>query len=878
MKKIIWIWLIIGLMFLGACTDLTTPTPIEETPTPVVPTPTPTPVVPTPTPIIPTPTPVDPTPIDPLLINVHGIDHVQTIGTFDFPSKNTQQVTVTYDVGNSVTYIGIKLMDFVQRHDVTANALIVASASVEINISYALQSVYLIIGELESNETIHYDSQDIFVARIIDNELRGSIKSPTDLYFRNTNPETAIYYIRYNAVAGRYDHHTSLRAMQGIINRNEPRLLTISTGNPYYRNSDLEWLFVIESKGYDLIELVSLEEVLFYFKEHFEGIITFRDNLKSYNNWVSAESDFALMMASVMNYAPLPFGLQQTMSDLTGLDIIDTFTLNGHEVQGDITAYLSNNNITDAFGVYEHVFNVFKESFNQKSYMSLTSEVMDYAASEKMMFFDLKATQSARDNVLSQAINAYFSQNNDYFNVYGWVDHESSALDFISSYGGIIDVVGNGNLSLLSKLPVPNHVEFKQSSTYTSTYDVTKKYVTFFASESDTIKVGVAFQHGAWLDPNRGKVPINWGLIADMSEEFPFAFDYFYSTATSNDYFYSGGGSAIGFVDIDSQMSLESRNAIADANAYYMGLADQHIIDMYNDLYTPTDVFEKSVLGAYLRRSQAYGAFARMHDGNQTIRVETWNTVPVYNRWTNFYPRRAASGHVSLTALTKINDNRYQQNLDSDYWFIQTTLSNTSAKTGFDLFTQSGGDGYRVYFEAGSVYLAMVIGQDEIILDSRVFNVSNRNIKMIIDRSSPLDDHTRITLYVNDLRVIDWIDHSNYQTSGGMAVFSNDGVQQVFGNLTGTRFSQAQFIYRRITNDLNRFIVAYYGFMGGEDHTMSMYRSEPGINGVISLSPTDVYKIHLMLEASHPGLYQIVNAHEFITYATRYQNYYGTLR
>lgn len=740
-----------------------------------------------------------------------------------------------------------------------------------------LTDIYLVVGEKQNNQLVSYSYHQYHISRVRDRQWTETIKNPDSIICHQTNPEKVLYYIEYRSVTGRYDHHTSLRAMQGIINREHPRLLTISTGNPYYKYSDHQWLYYLESIGYDLVELLSLEEVLYTFQSTFQGIITFRDRMKSYNNWVSAESDFALMMASVMNYAPIPFGLEQTMASLTGLEIIQDFQVNGKTVLGNISTYFDQLGINEAYKVYEHVFTQFKEAFNTKSYMSLTSEVMDYAASEKMMFFDLKATQSERDHLLSRQINQYFDQLNDFFNVYGWVDHESSALDFISSYGGIIDVVGNGNLSLLHRLPTDT-TTFTQKAEPLSSYNTAKKYVTFFASESDTIKVGVAFQHGAWLDPNRGKVPINWGLIADMSQEFPFVYDYYMKTATPMDYFYSGGGSAIGFVDIDSQMSLISRNAIADANKIALQTANQSIIDLYNDKYTPTDLFEKSVLGSYLSRSGVGGAFGRIHDSNTSIRVETWNSVPVYNRWTNFYPRRGSSSEVSLTNLTILNAKHLIQSASSRYWFLETELANTQNTIGFELFRQSNGDGYKVVFSGGTISLIRRVAQTEETLQQMQYHTSTRKVKLSIDQATSIDLYPRIKLYVNDLKIFDYYDKDITFQQGGYGIYSDDAISSTFLTFTGTKWSMAQAIYNRIITDSNRFIVAYYGFVGTDEYGNAQYRTEPGVGGVISLSPTDFYKIKLMLDQNYPGVYEIVHANEFMQYAKQYQAYYGNLK
>lgn len=871
MKKFIFLYLLIFSLVLLGCTKPTLPTE-EDVVTEPVETIIPTEPVeteePTVVPPVPTPEPV-------YQLEIHLDDVIYLIDSTDLSTMTEQTVEVEDHYGIRTSWVGYRLTEIL--NDFTYNGLSVSNLISTEHYAITISNLYLLIGTIIDEVPVYHEYDEYLIARINNRSMESLVVNPSRIDLRVFDPAQAIYYIEYRSVSGRYDHHTSLRAMQGIINRHQPKLLTISTGNPYFKHSDQTWLDHLESLGYDLIELNSLEEVIFTFKDHFNGIITFKDRFKSYNGWISAESDFALMMASIHDYAPIPSGLENSIASLTGLPIITSFIVNEKTVLGNISTYLDQNKITEAYAIYEHVFDHFKEAFNSQAYMSLTSEVMDYAASQRMMFFDLKATQSTRDNLLSIRINQYFDQKNDYFNVYGWVDHESSALDFISSYGGIIDVVGNGNLSLLSRLDIDTET-FVQKAKYQSTYQVNKKFVTFFASESDTIKVGVAFQHGAWLDPNRGKVPINWGLIADMSEEFPFVYDYFMKTATEMDYFYSGGGSAIGFVDIDSQMSLTSRNAIADANAYFLGKADQHIIDMYNDKYTSTDLFEKTVLGSYLFRSQVEGAFARIHDSNTAIRVETWNNTPVYNRWTNFYPRRGATSEVNLLNMDIINSKHVVQSLVSDYWFIETELSTSLNTIGFELFRQTNGDGYQLILSNGKITLLRTVSGNETILQELNYHTTSRKVKLSIDHSSLIDPYPRIKLYINDLKIIDVFDKAFVHTSGGFGLFSDDSISTTFTKLTGTKYSMAESIYNRIIQDSNRFILAYYGFVGTDEYGNAQYRTEPGIGGVISLSPTDFYNIKLMLEKNYPDVYEIVHANEFLEYAKTYQAYYGNLR
>ena len=67
-----------------------------------------------------------------------------------------------------------------------------------------------------------------------------------------------------------------------------------------------------------------------------------------------------------------------------------------------------------------------------------------------------------------------------------------------------------------------------------------KIYLAFMVNEGDSIKNAVALQgHGGWLQPERGTVPLNWGVEPAIFERYSGMMEYFYQTATTNDYFFT---------------------------------------------------------------------------------------------------------------------------------------------------------------------------------------------------------------------------------------------------------------------------------------------------------------------------------------------------
>ncbi|MGE4488786.1 MAG: hypothetical protein AB7E95_04480 [Kiritimatiellales bacterium] len=94
------------------------------------------------------------------------------------------------------------------------------------------------------------------------------------------------------------------------------------------------------------------------------------------------------------------------------------------------------------------------------------------------------------------------------------------------------------NMSFHAKVP-PRNAERKQKFHFAEK-DIDendRRYrVCFVTSEGDTMKGPTPFFFGSWNDPQRGAAPINWTVPALMSG-FPAMLDYYYETATENDYF-----------------------------------------------------------------------------------------------------------------------------------------------------------------------------------------------------------------------------------------------------------------------------------------------------------------------------------------------------
>ena len=129
----------------------------------------------------------------------------------------------------------------------------------------------------------------------------------------------------------------------------------------------------------------------------------------------------------------------------------------------------------------------------------------------------------------------------DWAPVYGWGRPSESALIRRLAMHKCVKICGGtGNGSFYRFMPrlCP---DFKQLKPRTEKVECENKiYVAFMTNEGDTLKcVSSLVNGGSWLQSERGKLPINWGVDPLLFRDTPGLMSYYYSTATVNDYFFT---------------------------------------------------------------------------------------------------------------------------------------------------------------------------------------------------------------------------------------------------------------------------------------------------------------------------------------------------
>ncbi|MCD9025792.1 malectin domain-containing carbohydrate-binding protein [Cohnella silvisoli] len=127
---------------------------------------------------------------------------------------------------------------------------------------------------------------------------------------------------------------------------------------------------------------------------------------------------------------------------------------------------------------------------------------------------------------------------------------EWGSLQVFSGYNAhltsIIDIVGYGNASFHTWAPVGKDLTNPPQSPPRKTLQ-NKTYVMYMMGDHDGGTVHQTFPR-LWEDDRRGTVPLAWGIVPNMSRDYPDIAQYLYDTATPNDFFIAGA-SAGGYMN-----------------------------------------------------------------------------------------------------------------------------------------------------------------------------------------------------------------------------------------------------------------------------------------------------------------------------------------
>ncbi|MGD0112163.1 MAG: S-layer homology domain-containing protein [Armatimonadota bacterium] len=331
-------------------------------------------------------------------------------------------------------------------------------------------------------------------------------------------------------------------ALQGIVNRDAPSLYVNtatldpwSADNPkWYGNpNDVAWLSIYGDRGYQYSTVADLNTLLQQpgIQSAVTGLVEYDPTTLPSAAWV------AMTVAGAERRLPVTPELLSAMPMLAAqwpnkLDLRSLFADKTSAYQWAIDHYLPSCD--------QHLMDVIGHDLASGDPGDIIS--LDYAVARGAFITDLSlnAASAPDEEALAATVFAHLLPPAA---ILGW----SGEVDF-NAYSSLhgdysLNGVGASNLSFHRRIPRVTSGPLVQTVRLTAdqlALDPTKYYLAVVTTDGEAPQSLTRLFNGDWLEPERGQVPISWGVDPVLVTEFPALFEYLYSNATIDDYFVAG--------------------------------------------------------------------------------------------------------------------------------------------------------------------------------------------------------------------------------------------------------------------------------------------------------------------------------------------------
>ena len=281
-----------------------------------------------------------------------------------------------------------------------------------------------------------------------------------------------------------------------------------------FRSVDDAWKdYYTTRRGMKFETVATLDELAAKVGARLKGVVLYRDELAA-----------AVTLAGLRDAAPVTDAVRAASPTLKALPVLE-----------DLRGRFKDRQEAHRWAIKELL-----PSCSQDGAFSVTHGIdavsLDVAVAKKMFVYQLNHADDAA------MIGEILDHLHPISPVWGWGGPtEEKFLFKVSEHGAFVMCSQVPNISFHAEIR-PEKRGFHQR--HIQPADVTvepKHYVAFMVNEGDTMKcAGSLMMCGNWLQPERGTLPINWGISPYLCEQFPGLMEFYYSTMTKNDYFFDG--------------------------------------------------------------------------------------------------------------------------------------------------------------------------------------------------------------------------------------------------------------------------------------------------------------------------------------------------
>ena len=301
--------------------------------------------------------------------------------------------------------------------------------------------------------------------------------------------------------------------LQGLVNKNRPRIFLYDRV-PEGKNKwpDNLKLKINEYPGTRKWELLKK------YQHEISGVILYNTEKSSHYR------NLAVTVSGIKNALPVtPFDYNELKANGIQLPVLDDLTKLSY---------------TTPVEIYQYLYNNYWKYCTKKLLVSLSNNIegriRDIGVASKSAFLWLDPRKEEEKSILSKF---YGDMKAGESIVIGWWPEERSGIGSGTSYGiSTIPADFYENASVYSGMShIINLPEVPKKPKLEN-----KIYLSIFLSDGDNVQYCEHALPKLWDDKNRGEIPINWTVSPGLVDIGPGLLNYYYSTASPNDFFASG--------------------------------------------------------------------------------------------------------------------------------------------------------------------------------------------------------------------------------------------------------------------------------------------------------------------------------------------------
>ena len=506
----------------------------------------------------------------------------------------------------------------------------------------------------------------------------------------DSEPPLYVYELPNPGETASYDEALAVACLQGIINREGPRLCVLSSVNARPRywldlfSQDRQWL-----ANRNRVAVSGLDALVKLAGDRLKGAIVWDPE-------VPATVNVATTIAGVRNGVVLSPELAAQCLPEWNLPVLED--LRGRFDGADAASGESGSKKNDAYrwAIREylekglcssHLLCLFEDACSTRAAGDLGYVVTrDWAVMNRAFVFDLSpwGDETPKDDpgqplgtdldtyrmilsaVLDQSAGKCMTEMTGFFafwkysNVAGYsskhepVPTEWETVHLISPYNCYQNTISSDcyNQSLHSQAPF-RRLKQRRPQPMNAVED--KAYLCFLMADYDSATPLYDFLPRHWEDPNRGKIPLAWGINPNLIETYPDLIAHFYASATPNDHFTSDA-SAAGYFN-PNRVQPQYLHLFVEHNKRFFDATDMSIAPMVLDWDAPTpavkDAFTKFAPDGFAT------IVLDMHgSGGAVPKPHVWKGMPVVeliNNTCNFSSPKQTSDAIYAAIMDRGN-------------------------------------------------------------------------------------------------------------------------------------------------------------------------------------------------------------------------------